>query len=110
VPLAWIRTQPDELREVVASLVRPRERLPADDQVLASPSSRRAFLAGHDAAGVAHIEAEMARIHPLGRVARTAEVAAAVVYLLSDNSSFVTGATVPVDGGRTVLAHDPEGL
>jgi len=69
-----------------------------------------AFLAEHDAAGVAHIEAEMGRIHPLGRVARAGEVAAAVAYLLSDEASFITGATVPVDGGRTVLAHDPEGL
>jgi hypothetical protein len=33
-----------------------------------------------------------------------------VAYLLSDNSTFITGAVVPVDGGRTVLAHDPEGL
>jgi NAD(P)-dependent dehydrogenase (short-subunit alcohol dehydrogenase family) len=66
-----------------------------------------AFLAAHDAT---HIEAEMRRLHPLGRVARAAEVAAAVAYLLSDDSSFITGATVPVDGGRTVLAHDPEGL
>jgi NAD(P)-dependent dehydrogenase (short-subunit alcohol dehydrogenase family) len=65
------------------------------------------FLASHDAA---HIAAEMRRIHPLGRVARASEVADAVAYLLSDNSTFITGAVVPVDGGRTVLAHDPEGL
>jgi NAD(P)-dependent dehydrogenase (short-subunit alcohol dehydrogenase family) len=66
-----------------------------------------AYLASHDAG---HITAEMRRLHPLGRVARSAEVAAAVAYLLSEDSSFITGATVPVDGGRTVLAHDPEGL
>jgi NAD(P)-dependent dehydrogenase (short-subunit alcohol dehydrogenase family) len=66
------------------------------------------YLAEHDAAGAAHIEAEMRRLHPLGRVARAAEVADAVAYLLSAEASFITGATVPVDGGRTVLAHDPE--
>jgi NAD(P)-dependent dehydrogenase (short-subunit alcohol dehydrogenase family) len=65
------------------------------------------FLASHDAA---HIADEMRRIHPLGRVARASEVADAVAYLLSDDSTFITGAVVPVDGGRTVLAHDPEGL
>ena len=65
------------------------------------------FLVSHDAVQIA---ADMRRIHPLGRVARASEVAAAVAYLLSDDSSFITGATVPVDGGRTVLAHDPEGL
>jgi NAD(P)-dependent dehydrogenase (short-subunit alcohol dehydrogenase family) len=58
----------------------------------------------------ARIEEEMAAIHPLGRVGRTEEVAAAIAYLLSDEAGFITGATVPVDGGRTVLARDPEAL
>jgi NAD(P)-dependent dehydrogenase (short-subunit alcohol dehydrogenase family) len=30
-----------------------------------------------------------------------------VAHLLSDEASFITGATVPVDGGRSVLARDP---
>jgi NAD(P)-dependent dehydrogenase (short-subunit alcohol dehydrogenase family) len=53
-------------------------------------------------------ERELARVHPLGRVARPAEVAATIAYLLSDDASFVSGASVPVDGGRTVLAHEPQ--
>jgi NAD(P)-dependent dehydrogenase (short-subunit alcohol dehydrogenase family) len=52
-------------------------------------------------------ERALARVHPLGRVARPEEVAAAIAHLLSDDASFITGATVPVDGGRTVLAHEP---
>ncbi|GAA3819236.1 SDR family oxidoreductase [Sphaerisporangium flaviroseum] len=56
----------------------------------------------------ARTEQEMGRLHPLGRVARPEEVAAVVVHLLSAEASFVNGATVPVDGGRSVLARDPE--
>ncbi|MEU4295144.1 SDR family oxidoreductase [Kribbella sp. NPDC026596] len=37
--------------------------------------------------------------HPLGRIARPEEISDAVLYLLSPRSSFVTGVTMPVDGG-----------
>ncbi|WP_433333283.1 SDR family NAD(P)-dependent oxidoreductase [Spirillospora sp. CA-294931] len=67
------------------------------------------FLDAQGPENAARIEREMGDLHPLGRVARAAEVAAAIVHLLSADASFITGATVPVDGGRTVLAHDPEG-
>ena len=38
---------------------------------------------------------------PLGRLGAPAEIAALCVYLLSDDSSFITGADVPIDGGLT---------
>ncbi|MDP9642262.1 3-oxoacyl-[acyl-carrier protein] reductase [Actinopolyspora lacussalsi] len=38
----------------------------------------------------------------LGRYGEPTEIAAAVVYLAGDGASFVTGATLPVDGGNTV--------
>ena len=37
--------------------------------------------------------------HPMGRVGRVEEVAEAVVWLSSDAASFVTGHSLPVDGG-----------
>lgn len=54
------------------------------------------------------ISQEAAKLHPLGRVARADEIAATVAYLLSAESSFVSGATIPVDGGRAALGFDPE--
>jgi NAD(P)-dependent dehydrogenase (short-subunit alcohol dehydrogenase family) len=38
---------------------------------------------------------------PMGRPAETAEIADAVAYLLSDDSSYVTGQNIRVDGGLT---------
>jgi NAD(P)-dependent dehydrogenase (short-subunit alcohol dehydrogenase family) len=38
---------------------------------------------------------------PLGRLATTADVAAAFVYLASDEASFINGVAFPVDGGVT---------
>lgn len=40
---------------------------------------------------------------PLGRAAQPAELAPAYVYLACDDSSYVTGAVLPVTGGRPML-------
>jgi NAD(P)-dependent dehydrogenase (short-subunit alcohol dehydrogenase family) len=40
-----------------------------------------------------------ASVVPMGRIGRPEEVAAAVVWLLSDAASYVTGHTLPIDGG-----------
>jgi 3-oxoacyl-[acyl-carrier protein] reductase len=39
---------------------------------------------------------------PLGRMSRPADVAAAALFLASDEAAFITGVEFPVDGGRTV--------
>jgi NAD(P)-dependent dehydrogenase (short-subunit alcohol dehydrogenase family) len=43
------------------------------------------------------------RICPLGRSGRPDEVARAILFLASDEASFITGVALPVDGGRTIL-------
>ncbi|MGQ9681520.1 MAG: SDR family NAD(P)-dependent oxidoreductase [Anaerolineae bacterium] len=39
--------------------------------------------------------------HPLGRIGQPEEVAPGVIYLASDESSFVTGSILTIDGGYT---------
>lgn len=51
--------------------------------------------------GSAEIEQAVVAQIPVGRIGRPAEVAAAVLFLASDESSFVAGAELIVDGGMT---------
>jgi NAD(P)-dependent dehydrogenase (short-subunit alcohol dehydrogenase family) len=46
---------------------------------------------------------ELASAAPAGRPGLPAEIASAVVYLASDEASFVHGALLPVDGGRVAV-------
>jgi len=44
---------------------------------------------------------EILRLHPIGRIGQPKDVAYAVLYLASDESSWVTGTSLMVDGGYT---------
>jgi NAD(P)-dependent dehydrogenase (short-subunit alcohol dehydrogenase family) len=60
-----------------------------------TPILEEAFAADPD------LKAMMEAGHPIGRVGRPEEIADAVVWLVSDASSFVTGQPILVDGGYT---------
>jgi NAD(P)-dependent dehydrogenase (short-subunit alcohol dehydrogenase family) len=52
----------------------------------------------------------LAPLYPLGRVGEPAEIAAAIAFLASDDASWITGVTLPVDGGslagpQAVMGH-----
>jgi NAD(P)-dependent dehydrogenase (short-subunit alcohol dehydrogenase family) len=55
-----------------------------------------------EAADADAVMAGWVSMHPLGRVGQPAEVAEAVVFLASDESSFITGVVLRVDGGLVV--------
>jgi 3-oxoacyl-[acyl-carrier protein] reductase len=64
---------------------------------LATVNAQRAADNGADSAA---FEAEMRKAVPLGRVGTTDEIASVVVFLCSRGGAYLTGTTIPVDGGR----------
>jgi NAD(P)-dependent dehydrogenase (short-subunit alcohol dehydrogenase family) len=70
------------------------------------PGSIRTPMVLNNLTALGDVEARLeksAALHPLGRIGEASEVAEAIVYLLSDAASFVTGAALPVDGGLTAI-------
>ncbi len=51
--------------------------------------------------------ARLSELYPLGRVGEPDDIAAAVAFLASDDASWITGVTLPVDGG---LLAGPRGM
>jgi 3-oxoacyl-[acyl-carrier protein] reductase len=55
-----------------------------------------------------HYDTHWAEVNPVRRVGRPEDIAAAVLFLASDEASFITGITIPVDGGWTAYSPEPE--
>lgn len=53
--------------------------------------------------GKEEAEAKLARQVPLGRIGKPEDIANAALYLLSDESRFVTGAEIKIDGGISAM-------
>ena len=45
----------------------------------------------------------VASMHPVGRIGRVEEIAAAVMYLCCDGAAFTTGQALAIDGGTTAM-------
>ncbi|WP_250035608.1 SDR family NAD(P)-dependent oxidoreductase [Paractinoplanes maris] len=69
-----------------------------------------AHVAALDPAAREAFDREIRLLQPLGRMGRTDEVAEAAAFLLSAHASFINGAILPVDGGRSAVGRDPEEL
>jgi NAD(P)-dependent dehydrogenase (short-subunit alcohol dehydrogenase family) len=57
------------------------------------------LVAGYFATQPPDMRQKVLDVHPMGRIARPAEIANCAVFLISDEASFVTGANWRVDGG-----------
>ncbi len=62
------------------------------------PGGTLTALAGDDPA----VQASIAALHPMKRLAQPEEIAQAALFLLSDRAGFMTGSPVLVDGGMSV--------
>ncbi|MBS0577858.1 MAG: SDR family oxidoreductase [Proteobacteria bacterium] len=65
-----------------------------------------ATLAGFAGPGTSYGQ-KIAGLVPLRRFGEPAEVAALALFLASDESSYITGTCIPIDGGKVVELHVP---
>jgi len=65
--------------------------------VIDTPMAERSYF--HDP----ELTARVTAMHPIGRIGTPEEVASAVLWLASPGASFVTGHTLPIDGGLLIM-------
>jgi NAD(P)-dependent dehydrogenase (short-subunit alcohol dehydrogenase family) len=64
------------------------------DEVLGSETTQRGYV-------------QMQALHPLGRNGKPKDIADAAFFLASDQSLWITGITLSVDGGRNIATNNP---
>jgi NAD(P)-dependent dehydrogenase (short-subunit alcohol dehydrogenase family) len=89
-----------QLTRTLAAEYAPRVRVNAlCPTMVDTPMGRRSVATRPDPA--AYLE-EIAHETPMGRIATVDDVVGAAVFLASDESAYITGIALPVDGGRTI--------
>ncbi|WP_263367864.1 SDR family NAD(P)-dependent oxidoreductase [Edaphobacter bradus] len=90
----YVRTRTNELkgRKIRANIISP--------SLIETPIIEAQF---PDKAAADQIRGYFASIPPLGRVGRPEEIASIALFLASDESSYITGIDLPVDGGIVVV-------
>ena len=69
-----------------------------DTPLLSAVMERRA---GQDGTDVAAQRSELVKLHPIGRLGTPEDIASGIIFLASEESSFVTGSELIIDGGYT---------
>ena len=65
------------------------------------PGTARTAMVEQVVAETPSLQAELERLHPIGRIAEPAEIAEAALWLCSGRAGFVMGSALVVDGGYT---------
>jgi NAD(P)-dependent dehydrogenase (short-subunit alcohol dehydrogenase family) len=95
-----------KLKDKVANVTGGASGIGAASARLFAAEGARLALVDQDKVGLGYADPEAMKAywkqrHPMGRIGQPEEVARAALFLASDDSSFVTGTLLFVDGGWT---------